>query len=145
MKFIILVFTFVIIGCCSQKVPAPSIVAVEPILAVKKLLPVNPRGNINFGRLSAFLMREDGSIISKDSELFGECKTCARGFSVENFIGVRLEGGNVQDLKISRKQSSEVKIIDCPQNTKIDKEFKCKFELNHKNYILKLLLKNNEF
>lgn len=145
MKFIFLIFIFISMGCSTNETTTPKSEITEPALILTKLGPVNPRGDISLGRLNVSLIRENEIVISKDSENFGDCKSCVRGFSVENYIDVKFEGPSFQDLKVSRKQSPDVKIVDCVQSKVVSKEFKCVFEVTDKIYTLNFLLKNNEF
>lgn len=92
--------------------------------------------------VKAQLVKGSGTVIERDSGSLGSCSECVRGFGVSDYLGIQIVGTNAKKLKALRKQSKDVKIVDCPQGKNFESEYSCTFKVKGQTYSLKLLLKS---
>jgi len=91
-------------------------------------------GTMNVDLISAV----NGKTIATLSSKLGDCADCTRGVSIHRDLGIRLEGSTLDSLKMTRKQTSKVKITSCPQNEGLRNEkFSCEF--NYKGTPMKMV------
>ncbi len=130
-----------VISCSSRKIESPKLSAAPTNLELSQLKPKKPQDSqAPLSNLRAELFDDKGALILMQSAPFGDCVECARGFSVKKIIGIRVEGVSLKALRVGRKQSSGVKLVDCPQNQLLNGNYNCQFSVGSSLYTLRLSL-----
>lgn len=108
-----------------------------------ELIAIKPyfKNKARLGHLTVTLLSGQNETLGKITGDFGDCKNCIRGASVKGKIGIRLYGNTMNDLTVSRKQSSSIKLENCPTNkvALTSNVFSCEF--SHKDVKMKMTIK----
>ncbi len=74
----------------------------------------------------------------------GDCADCARGAAVKDFLGLRIEGNDLRNLKVLHKASSGIPVHECSKNElHLYQSYSCKFKTNNKVYHVLLNVAKN--
>lgn len=137
--------------------PSPSIITPQPFDRAPtslqqqeqqddvELIGIKPyfKNKPKLGRLTATLSAvETKETLATMTSDFGDCANCIRGASLKGKLGLRLYGKTAAELTVNRKQSTSIKIENCPGNEGAllsNNQYTCEFL--HKGTKLQLTLK----
>jgi hypothetical protein len=104
-------------------------------------LPASDEQGLPLGILKANLFEgPTEKVLASYSQKIGDCKGCTRGVALRGFLGLRVEGKDSESLRLSRKQSPGVKMLQCQQGGRIQRGQieSCTFEFEGQHYAVRL-------
>lgn len=109
------------------------------LIGIKPYYKNKPR----LGHLTAVLSSASNEVLGTVEADLGDCKDCIRGASVKSKIGIRLYGKDFKNLTVNRKQSSSIKIGNCPASGQalVNNLYVCEFSSGGNQLKLTLTLK----
>lgn len=105
-----------------------------------ELITITPyfKNKSRIAHLNIELLSNQNVVLASAQGELGDCKDCIRGASIKGKLGVRIYGEALHNLRISRKNSTSIKLTNCLSELN-NNQYTCEFQ--HKNEDMKLVLK----